>query len=77
MLLSKFVQANLQERYLQIPSGSPWRRWEDNIRKDLKEIGINTRNWVVSAQDSNYLSSCECGIESAGSISHGVCRDEG
>ena len=20
------------------------RRWEDNIRKDLKEIGINTRN---------------------------------
>ena len=28
----------------------PRRRWEDNIRKDLKEIGINTRNWVDSAQ---------------------------
>ena len=27
------------------------RRWEDTIRVDLKEIGINTRNWVGSAQD--------------------------
>jgi hypothetical protein len=26
------------------------RRWEDNIRMDLKEIGINTRNWVDSTQ---------------------------
>ena len=28
------------------PLGSPRHRWEDNIRMDLKEIGINTRNWV-------------------------------
>ena len=26
------------------PLGSPCRRWEDNIRMDLKEIGIKTRN---------------------------------
>jgi hypothetical protein len=26
------------------PSGRPRRRWEDNIRMNLKEIGINTRN---------------------------------
>ena len=26
--------------------GRPRRRWEDNIRKDLKEIGINMRKWV-------------------------------
>ena len=26
-------------------------RWEDNIRMDLKEISINARNWVDSAQD--------------------------
>ena len=32
----------------------PRRRWEDNIRKDLKEIGINTRNWVDSAQYRGY-----------------------
>ena len=25
------------------PLGRPRRRWEDNIRMDLKEIGINTR----------------------------------
>ena len=31
--------------------GRPRRRWEVNIRIDLKEIGINTRNWVDSAQD--------------------------
>ena len=30
------------------------RRWEENIRMDLKEININTRNWVDSAQDRNY-----------------------
>ena len=36
------------------PSGRPRRRWEDNIRIDLKEIGINTRNWVDSAQNRNY-----------------------
>ena len=36
------------------PSGRPKRRWEDNIRRDLKEIRINTRNWVDSAQDRDY-----------------------
>jgi hypothetical protein len=35
-------------------SGMPRRTWEDNIRIDLKEIGINTRNWVDSAQDRDY-----------------------
>ena len=26
------------------------RRWEDNVTMYLKETGINTRNWVGSAQ---------------------------
>ena len=30
------------------------RRWEDNIRMDLEEIGINTGNRVDSAQDRHY-----------------------
>ena len=34
--------------------GRPRHRWEDNIRMDLKEIGINAGNWVDSAQDRNY-----------------------
>ena len=36
------------------PLGRPRRRWEDNIRMDLEEIGINTVNWVDSAQDRDY-----------------------
>ena len=36
------------------PLGRPRRRWKDNIRMGLKEIGINTRNWVDSAQDRDY-----------------------
>ena len=30
------------------------RRWEDNIRIDLKGMGVNTRNWADSAQDRSY-----------------------
>ena len=37
-----------------IPLGRPRRRWEDNTRMDLKEIGIDTRNWVDSAKDVDY-----------------------
>ena len=29
--------------------GRPRRRWEDNIRMDLEEIGINAGNWGDSA----------------------------
>ena len=47
--------------------GRPRRRWED-ITMDLKEIGVNTRNWVDSAQ----ASPCECGFKPPGSIIHGV-----
>ena len=37
------------------PLGRPRRRWEDNIRMDLEEIGINAGNWVDSAQDRDYF----------------------
>ena len=36
------------------PLGRPRRKWEDNIRMDLKEIVINTINWDDSAQDEDY-----------------------
>ena len=36
------------------PLGRSRRRLEDNIRIVLKEIGINTRNLVDSAQDRDY-----------------------
>ena len=34
--------------------GRPRSRWEDNIRMDLEEIGIDSGNWVDSAQDRDY-----------------------
>ena len=49
----------------------PRHKYEDNIRMDFKEIGINAGNWIDSAQDRNY---CKCGIEPPGSISHGVSQ---
>jgi hypothetical protein len=31
--------------------GRPRRRWEDNIKMDLIEIGIDGENWIRLAQD--------------------------
>ena len=36
------------------PLGESRRRWEDVIRMDFKEIGINTRNRLNSCQDRSY-----------------------
>ena len=33
---------------------TPRRRWEDNIRMNLEEIGINAGTWVDSTQDRDY-----------------------
>jgi hypothetical protein len=33
------------------PLGRPRRRWEDNIKLDLREIGIDGENWIRLAQD--------------------------
>ena len=38
------------------PLGRSRCRWEDNIRIDLEEIGINAGNWVDSAKNRNYWS---------------------
>jgi len=36
------------------PLESHRRKWEDNIRMDLEEIGINAGNWVDSVQYRDY-----------------------
>jgi hypothetical protein len=33
------------------PLGRPRHRWEDNIKIDLGEIGIDGANWIRLAQD--------------------------
>ena len=50
-LIAVDFQASLSK---QKPLGMPRHRWEDNIRMILKEIGINMRNWVDSAQNTDY-----------------------
>ena len=56
-LLRSIVLATLTNSmihyYIVLPC-MPRRRWEDSIRMDLKEIDINMRNWVDSAQDRDY-----------------------
>jgi hypothetical protein len=34
-----------------IPLGRPRRRWEDNIKMDLRRIGTDGANWIRLAQD--------------------------
>jgi hypothetical protein len=33
------------------PQGRPKRRWVDNIRMDLREIGWDDMDWIDQAQD--------------------------
>jgi len=33
------------------PLGKPRRRWEDNIKMDLQEVGYGGMDWIDLAQD--------------------------
>jgi hypothetical protein len=33
------------------PLGRPTRRWEDNIKADLREVGCLSMDWIELAQD--------------------------
>jgi hypothetical protein len=33
------------------PLGRPRRRWEDEVRKDLRVIGLGVVDWIRLAQD--------------------------
>jgi hypothetical protein len=40
------------------PLGRPRRRREDNIKMDLREIGIDGANWIQLAQDRVQWRAC-------------------
>jgi hypothetical protein len=40
------------------PLGRHRRRWEDNIKMDLREIGIDETNWIQLAQDRVQWRAC-------------------
>jgi hypothetical protein len=37
------------------PLGRPRRRWEDNIKMDLREIGFGDVDWIHLVQDRDML----------------------
>jgi hypothetical protein len=40
------------------PLGRPRHRWEDNIKMDLSEIGIDQANWIQLAWDRVQWRAC-------------------
>ena len=54
------------------PLGRPRRRWQENIRMYLEEIGLIRGIGLIRSGYELLESPCECGIEPPGSISHGV-----
>jgi hypothetical protein len=47
------------------PLGRPKRRWEDNIKMDLQEVGRGCGDWMEVA------GTCEYGYELSGSVKRG------
>jgi len=43
------------------PLGRPRRRWEDNIKMDLQEVGWWGMDWVDLTQDNEPSGSIKCG----------------
>jgi hypothetical protein len=40
------------------PLERPRRRWKDNIKMDLREMGLDEANWIRLAQDRVQLQAC-------------------
>jgi len=58
------------------PLGRPRRRWVDNIRMDLQEVGCGYMDWIGLAQDRDrWRTLCECGNEPSGSVKCGEFLD--
>jgi len=55
------------------PLGRPRRRWVDNIRMDLQEVGCEYMDWIGLAQDRQVA--CECGNEPSGTVKCGEFLD--
>jgi hypothetical protein len=54
------------------PLGRPRRRWGDNIKMDLHEVGGGCGNWMELAQEAG---TCEYGEEHSGSKNEGEFLD--
>ena len=50
------------------PLGRPRRKWVDNIRTDLQEVGCGYMDWIGLAQDRQVADACASGNEPSGSV---------
>ena len=57
------------------PLGRPRRRWEDNIKMDLKEVGRCCGDWMELAQGRDRWRALEYGNELRGSRKCGEFLD--
>jgi len=53
------------------PLARPRRRWVDNIRMDLQEVGCGYMDWIGLAQLGQLADACECGNEPSDSVKCG------
>ena len=44
------------------PLGIPRRRWADNIRTDLREVGCGSTDWIELAQDRDSWRTVVCAV---------------
>jgi len=44
------------------PPGRPRRRWQDNIRMDLREVGRGCVDWMELAQDRDRWRALVCAV---------------
>jgi hypothetical protein len=51
--------------------GRPRRRWEDNIKMDLKNVGWGHKPYGSGSGHGQVLGSCICGNKPSGSIKFG------
>jgi hypothetical protein len=44
------------------PHGRPRRKWENNIKMDLQEVGFGGMDWIELAQDREGQEAGTCGV---------------
>jgi hypothetical protein len=54
------------------PLRIPRRKWEDNIKMDLSEMGCGGVDWIELAQNRQVMGICDCGNEPSGFMQ---CRE--
>ena len=58
------------------PLQRPRRRWEDNIKMDLEEVGCGGMDWIDATQDRDrWWATCDSGNEPSGFIKCGEFID--